>query len=1088
MSINVMKHCNMPKPLSTFTLITVGLLFLVGCTNDKPEEIRVAQKALPEVIDFNFHVKPILSDKCFACHGPDKANQKADLRLDTSEGAFKALSEGGAAIVPGSLSKSQAFQRMISNDPELIMPPPESHLQLTTEEIATLAKWIEQGAAYKPHWSYLPMESASPPEVRDGEKVKNPIDNFILKRLEREGVTYSEEASKEMLIRRASFDLKGLPPGLDEIDDFVNDTSPDAYTKMLDRLMASSAYGERMAADWMDVARFADSDGYLDDKHRDFSPWRDWTIGAFNRNMPYDQFVTWQLAGDLIEKPTQESILATAFNRLNKRNSEAGIVFEEYRVEYAADRTNTLGKAFMGLSVECARCHDHKYDAISQKDYYKLFGFFNSTFEIGTPVYGPDQTPGPALLLSTEEQQEQIEFLNKTIEERENKLAQLKKNAGQTRDKSMVNVSKDMLDLGIKKSLKAHYPFDYFKNLENGKFETANLLDHTKPAKASQPIFKEGKNGNAFFVSDYNSITMGEKVGWYERTEPFSVQLWVRPDTLYGEAAVVWHSENLRLGLKGYSVTLRDNKVEFVMAHSWPQNAIQVTTKKALTPKEWFQLTFTYDGSSKASGVNVYIDGVRQPVTIDYDNLYKGILYEYDIHTYGFSSLQCGTRAKFVPFKNGGIDELKVFDRSLTSLEVLYTFDQNKALDFLAERTEESDAHLSEYITARFNKEIARLQDSLKVSRNEANALLNSIPEIMVMGDMPEPRPTYILERGLYSARGEEVEPGVPEAVMPFDEKLPKNRLGLARWLLDRKNPLTARVYVNRVWQMHFGKGLVSTSDDFGNQGSLPSHPQLLDWLALYFIDSGWDIKGLHKLIMTSAAYRQSSVITDDMLEKDPENILLARGPRFRLPAEMIRDNALAISGLLVDKIGGESVYPYQPPGLWEALSTKGWRYRYLQEPGEGLYRRSLYTIWKRTAPPPSMLIFDIADRGVCTVQRTTTSTPLQALVLLNDPQFVEASRVLAEGLLKEGLVLDKMLNKAFRMVTGRLPDEKEAHIIQDFYTKEYESFSQNSDDALAYLGVGEKEWDDSLDPAKLSALGVVVNGMMNTAEAYFRN
>lgn len=1088
MSIYNMKHSTMIKSLSTFTLITAGLYFLVACSNNKPEEVRAAEEALPEVIDFNFHVKPILSDKCFACHGPDKANQKADLRLDTSEGAYKALAEGGAAIVPGNLNKSQAFQRMISNDPEVIMPPPESHLQLSTVEIATLAKWIEQGAEYKPHWSYLPTKSVSLPEVREEDEVKNPIDNFILKKLEREGLTYSEEASKEMLIRRASFDIRGLPPGLDEIDHYVNDTSPDAYTDMLDRLLASSTYGERMAADWMDVARFADSDGYLDDKHRDFSPWRDWVISAFNRNMPYDQFMTWQLAGDLIDNPTQESILATAFNRLNKRNSEAGIVFEEYRVEYAADRTNTLGKAFMGLSVECARCHDHKYDPISQKDYYKLFGFFNSTFEIGTPVYGPDQTPGPALLLSTEEQQEQIEFLNKKIADREKKLDEIKMDASLMTSNNANQIDRITLAQGIKKSLRAHYPFDHFKNLDNGKFETANLIDRTKPATASQPIFKEGKIGNAFFVSDYNAITMGKKVGWYERTEPFSLQLWVRPDTLYEEAAVVWHSENLRLGLKGYSVTLRDNKVEFVMAHSWPQNAIQVTTKKELPIKEWSQLTFTYDGSSKARGVNIYIDGVRQPVTTEYDNLYKGILYEYDIHTYGFSSLQSGTRAKFVPFKNGGVDELKVFDRALTSLEVLYTFDKNKAIAQLDEGAAGHDAYFSEYINAHFNKEIARLQDSLKVTRNEANDLLNSIPEIMVMGDLPEPRPTYILERGVYSARGEEVEPGVPEAVMPFDEKLPKNRLGLAKWLLDRKNPLTARVYVNRIWQMHFGNGLVSTSDDFGNQGSLPSHPKLLDWLSIYFIDSGWDIKGLHKLIMTSAAYRQSSVITDEMLEKDPENILLARGPRFRLPAEMIRDNALAISGLLVDKTGGESVYPYQPAGLWDALSTKGWRYRYLQEPGEGLYRRSLYTIWKRTAPPPSMLIFDIADRGVCTVQRTTTSTPLQALVLLNDPQFVEASRVLSERLIKEGNQEEERLIKAFRIVTGRLPDETERGILKEFYSREYENFSQSKEDALAYLEVGGKEWDNSLNPAELSALGVVVNGMMNTAEAYFRN
>lgn len=1059
---------------------------MIGCGTEKPPEIAEAEKALPEVIDFNFHVKPILSDKCFACHGPDKANQKADLRLDTEEGAKQALGEehDRVAIVPKKLSKSHAYLRMVSDDPEYMMPPPEAHLELSVEEKAIITKWIEQGAEYKPHWSFIPPEKISPPKVKDESKVKQPIDRFVLSRLEREGLTFSKQATKETLIRRASFDLTGLPPTLEEVDAFLEDDSPDAYEKVVDRLLASKDYGERMAADWMDVARYADSDGYLDDKHRDFSPWRDWVIDVFNRNMPYDQFVTWQLAGDLIPDSNQESKLATAFNRLNKRNSEAGIVYEEYRVEYAADRTHTLGKAFMGLSIECARCHDHKYDPISQKDYYKLFGFFNSTFEIGSAVYGPDQTPGPALLLTSKAEQEQIDFLRKTIEDQEQKIAQSEETSSGFDSWNLdAFLSSNELKRGIEKDLVAYYPFDDFYGEDKSK--STNKKDVSKPATLSQPIIKDGKYGNAFFVSDYNGTHLGEKVGWYDRTDPFTVQLWVYPDTVHKEAAVFWHSEDRRLGLKGYSLTLRENKLEFIMAHSWPQDAIQVTSEQAIPVKKWSQVTITYDGSSKAAGVGIYVNGQKQKVSNDFDNLYKGILYEPNIHTYGFRGLRFGVRTKFVPFKNGGIDEVKVFDRDLTDLEILSTYDNTKALEIA--KSPQSEKILRDYYNAHYFHENDSYEKELKQVRDKENELVTGLKEIMVMGDMPEPRPTYVLKRGVYSDHGEQVEPGVPEEIFPYDEQLPKNRLGLTKWLFNPKNPLTSRVIVNRIWQMHFGQGIVRTAEDFGNQGSLPSHPELLDWLAIYFRDNGWDIKDLHKMIVTSATYMQSSAISKELAEKDPENILLARGPRFRLPAEVIRDNALAISGLLVDKTGGESVYPYQPDGLWDELSNKSWRYPYLQKPGDGLYRKSLYTIWKRTSPPPSMLIFDIADRGVCTVRRKPTSTPLQALVLLNDPQFVEAARVLSEKLILKESDSVTRLKTAFRMTTGRKPDQFELDLLNEFYNEELENFEQNQDDALAFLSTGNSQWNENLDPTEVAALGVVVNSIMNTDEGFTR-
>jgi len=1064
----------------------ISALF-IRCGADKPTEILAVEKKLPEIIDFNFHVKPILSDRCYACHGPDKENQEADLRLDLAEEAYAVLaSDEGRAIVPGKLSKSEVYHRIISDDPEQMMPPPESHLKLTVEEKAILTKWIEQGAEYKPHWAFIKPKKAELPVAQDEAWPISPVDNFVLARLEREGLAPAPEAEKETLIRRLSFDLTGLPPTLEEVDQFLTDDAPDAYEKLVDRLLQSPAYGERMAANWMDVARYADSDGYLDDKHRNFSPWRDWVIKAFNENMPYDQFATWQLAGDLIPNPTQESILATAFNRLHKKNSEAGIVFEEYRQEYVADRVATVGQAFMGLSLECARCHDHKYDPISQEDFYKVSGLFNSTREIGTPVYGPDQTPGPSLLLSSEEEENIIQFVSQKIDNLDTKLDQRKTSPGKSYESWNANnpLTESSLRRQIDQDLVAHYPFDKVTNAST----SPNVIDSRKPAQLKEPVIKEGKKGNAFFVSDYNSMTLGEKVGWYERTEPFSVSLWLYPDTVYQEVGVFYHCEDLRLGYKGYSLHLADNHLQFIMAHSWPYNSLQLTTQDALPTKEWSLVTITYDGSSQAEGVSLYVNGQPASVNIDQDNLYKGILFEENIHTYGFKGFTLGQRQHIIPFKDGGIDEIKIYDRALTGLEVLYSHSPADALAVIKnDNSDERASLLKEHYWMQADASAQTIRDSLHHQRVKMNTLMNEIPEIMVMGDLEEPRPTYILDRGLYDSPSREVQPGVPEAVLSFDE-FPKNRLGLTQWMFDDENPITARVFVNRIWQMHFGQGLVETSEDFGNQGALPSHPELLDWLAVTFVESDWDIKALHKLIVMSATYRQSSVITPELAEQDPNNVLLARGPRFRLPAEMIRDNALAISGLLVDAVGGASVYPYQPAGLWDELSNKGWRYQYLQEPGDGLYRRSLYTIWKRTSPPPSMLIFDASDRSVCTVRRRTTSTPLQALVLLNDPQFLEAARALAERLMQEGQQnVDQQLERAFRLITGRTPDEQEMSMLTEFYQKEVKRFKNRPEDATAYLAIGESAWDPSLPTAQVAALATVSNAIMNTNEAYTR-
>lgn len=1081
-------------PVRSWLYPVLLLMLLTGCGVEKPAEIALAERELPDEIDFNYDVKPILSDKCFACHGPDVRNRKGDLRLDTEEGAYAALKDAGNrhAIVPGDLSASTVYARLISTDPEMKMPPPSSNLSLSPREIAVIARWIEQGAGYKPHWSFIKPEKPELPRTRLKGWAQSPVDHFVLQRLESEGLTPSGEAAREDLIRRASFDLTGLPPALEEVDRFIADRSPDAYPKMIDRLLASPAYGERMASEWMDVARYADSDGYLDDKHRDFSPWRDWVIGAFNRNMPYNRFIEWQLAGDLVPDRTRESILATAFNRLHKKNSEAGIVFEEYRVEYNADRVQTLGQGILGLSFQCARCHDHKYDPVSQEDYYRLFAFFNSTNETGSPVYGPDQTPGPALLLTEKKQEELARFLEKEIAGLETEKAARAgaPDAAFSEWLSQNKVTRETVGKQIHKSLVAHYPFDGVLKGSGKTILTPNTVAPGQPAECTDPVWKPGVKGSAYFVNDYNSVKLGHAIGWHERTEPFSVSLWINPNTVYPDAGIFYHCEDLRLGLKGYSLKLADNRLRFIIAHSYPQNSIQVTTRDPVPEKEWTHVTVTYDGSSKAKGARIYVNGAEAGVTADYDNLYKGILYEKDIHTYGFKGFTLGQRNLLLPFKDGGIDELKIYGRELTALEVLYGYDPVKAGALLedAGRPGRRDL-LRSYYLAYADPLEKSLADTLKLRRDRHNEIMNSIPEIMVMGDLPRPRPTYVLSRGVYNAPEKLVEPGTPESIMAFDGKLPRNRLGLARWVLDRNNPLTARVFVNRIWQMHFGKGLVRSAGDFGNQGNLPSHPELLDWLAVEFMDSGWDIKKLHKTIMLSATYRQSSAVTKELVEKDPENILLARGARFRLSAEMVRDNSLAVSGLLVNKTGGRSVYPYQPEGLWDELSDKVWRYRYLQEPGEGLYRRSLYTIWKRTAPPPSMLIFDAPERGECVVSRRTTSTPLQALVLLNDPQHIESARVLAEKLLKEAEAPadSARLDKAFRLITGRHPQEAERRILEEFYLEELRRFEKVPREALDYLSTGTQQWDRSLPPGKIAALATVANSIMNTDEAITR-
>ena len=1064
------------------------LILFSGCVTQAPKEIIEEISMLPDKIDYNFNVKPILSDKCFACHGPDAKNRKANLRLDFDQ---KLLGDNNQQVLTIEDVKSEIPKRLLSEDPKIHMPPPESHLSLSDREIATILKWMDQGAEYKLHWSLIPPSKVQLPEMGKDTWVENEIDFFTKKKLDEYNLSPSKKAAKETLIRRLSFTITGLPPSLDEIDAFLADQSERGYEKVIDRLLLSPHYGERMAAEWMDVARYADSDGYLDDKHRNFSPWRDWVINAFNKNLSYKNFVTHQLAGDQIPNADQSSKIATAFNRLHKKNSEAGIIFEEYRTEYVADRTITFGKAFLGMTMECARCHDHKYDPISQKNFYEISSFFNSTNEIGHAGYGPGQVAGPSLLLTNKEQHTLIDYIKNDLNFQKEKISQNLTQKERVFENWFAN-KKEATQHLVKNhntGLVAHYPFDEFIPKAKSKvFYSPSRIRGQKAATLSEPIINKDQYAVGFFMDEYTNMKLPEKVGWFDQTDPFTLSFSINADHIDQEAIIFGHCEQIRLGLKGYSFFINDNKLKFVMARSWPQNAIEIETLKQIASKKWSQVTITYDGKGAVGGIHLYLDGKKISVKRKGDELYKSILFKSDIHTYGFEGFKMGSSHKLKTFEKGGFDELKIYDRELTALEVAYQNDPSVFEKFSAVDSSKEKELFEDY----FFKNIEPTGRALNLEylnlRRKLTKVIDPIPELMIMGDSKSPRPTYVLNRGVYDDKGEEVFPNTPEVILEFDKELPKNRLGLSQWLFDSNNPLTARVFVNRIWQMHFGNGLAASTDDIGNQGKLPSHPRLLDWLSNYLMENNWDIKKRHKKILSSAPFQQQSLKRENLANIDPKNFLLARGPSYRMSAEMVRDNALKVSGLLAPKIGGKSVYPYQPDDIWN-LSDKKWRYRYQHDTGEGLYRRSLYTFWKRSAPPPSMVIFDTPNRDLCSVKRTFTSSPIQALLLLNDPQYIEAARVMAENsILFEDENMDKKLSAVFRKITGRVINERELETLEKFYIEEKEKFSKNPKKALAYLMTGEKPINSKTGVINTAALATVISGLMNTAEAIIIN
>jgi hypothetical protein len=994
-------------------------------------------------LKFNRDIRPILSEKCFFCHGPDPKKRDSGLRLDIREEALKER-DGIRALVPGQPEASEVIARITSEDKDDQMPPPKAKLgRLSKEEAATLRQWIAEGATYEKHWAFNSLQPNDAPD----------IDVLVARGLAERGLTPQPEADANTLIRRVSFDLTGLPPTPAEVAAFVADKSPAAYEKLVDRLLASPRYGERMAVDWLDVSRYADSYGFQVDREREVWPWRDWVIRAFNENLSFDQFITWQLAGDLLPNPTDEQILATAFNRLHQQESEGGSVEEEYRVEYVADRVQTFSTAFLGLTFECARCHDHKFDPLTQKEYYQFFSMFQNIDEAGLYSFFTPSPPTPTLALADAATKQKLAKLETKAADEEKKLVALRESK---RDAFVAWLASRPIAVRPSGELAGFG----FEALEKNKL--ANWMDAAQPATLKgENKLVPGKVGNAVEFTGDDAVDL--TVGNFHRHEPFSVSLWLKtPDKK--ERAVVFHRSKAwtDAASRGYELLIEEGKLKWSLIHFWPGNAISIRAKADVPPGEWTHVVVTSDGSSRAAGLRLYVNGALAATDVIKDTLTR------DITGGGGDNISLGERFRDRGFKGGAIDEFRVFGRALTPLEALATMDEGAANAALAKGGD----GLRDYFLATTDTDYAKQLDALKTARGEVVKAADGVKEIMVMRELPQPKKAFTLFRGQYDQHRDEVGAGTPAALSPFPEGAPKNRLGLAQWLTDPRHPLTARVLVNRFWQSIFGRGLVKTAEDFGSQGARPVYPEVLDWLAWRFIQSGWDTKALLKTIVLSKTYRQRSIADAKLMADDPDNELLARGPRFRLSAEMIRDNALAAAGLLSDKLGGAPVNPYEMSESFKPATPSG---------GDGVYRRSVYTNWRRTGPPPAMIAFDAPRRAVCAAKRERTDSPLQALILLNGTQYVEAARVLGEKLHHDAKGdVAAMIEQGFLRCLSRPPDARERQIVEQLYREQLAYFQTKPDEAAALLKTGNAKATTEVSGVELAAATVLAQALLN--------
>ncbi|MBS0206327.1 MAG: DUF1553 domain-containing protein [Planctomycetes bacterium] len=1037
-------------------------------------------------VEFNRDIRPILSDSCFSCHGPDEKTRQAGLRLDLADQARTKLESGKLAVVAGKSGESELIRRILAVDPNEKMPPIDSGKQITAAQIELLKRWIDQGAEYQAHWSFVPLTRPTVPVVTDGTwNARNAIDSFVQERLQQEGLQPSPEADRERLLRRITLDLTGIPPTLPELDEFLADTSPDACEKVVDRLLASPTYGERIALDWLDAARYADTHGFNNDTTRYMWRWRDWTINAFNRGMPFDQFVTEQLAGDLLPEPTVEQRIATGFNRNHVINSEGGIIPEEYRVEYVADRVHTTATILMGVSLSCARCHDHKFDPFTQREYYQFFAFFNNLNEQGEA--GRVGNAEPTIKAPTADQVLRQTALTRQLAALDEALDAKSQQA----TASIASWEPRLRDAYANSTVipvpLLHWPLDEISGIE--------VTERNNPARKGQLIGKgewvSGKLGGALKLDGNSHVEAGDFAN-FERTDRFSYGAWV--NVASKDAATIISRMDDADAHRGFDLLLANGKLTAHLVHHWPDNALHVVTKADVPLNQWTHVSATYDGSSTGEGFKLYVDGKLQEVDITNKHLSET--------TRTTKPLRIGRRTSGAPCR-GSIDDVRIFDRDLTADEVAAVAGTDGVRELLAVAADQRSADQTRllvrtYLT-RFDPEFQKQTSNRADLERQRTELDKAIPTAMVMLEMPQPRKAFVLKRGQYDQPADEVQPDTPASLPPFPADAPHNRLGLAQWLLAPNHPLTSRVAVNRAWNLFFGSGLVETVEDFGSQGQWPSHLDLLNWLAFEFQaghsgadrNGAWDVKRLHRLIVTSATYRQSSRISADLLDRDPQNKLLARGPRFRIQAEMIRDSALEMAGLLSDRIGGPSVSPYQPAGLWDDVAVgadyEGTVYR--QDKGEGLYRRSMYTFWKRTCPPPGLNTFDAPEREVCTARRSRTNTPLQALVLMNDPTYLEAARKLAERvMISGGVTPEEKITFAFRVAVSRRPTPAEIQLAQRLYQQRWTRYRQDPPAAQALLSVGDSPRDASLANPELAAWTSVMSVLLNLDEAITKN
>jgi mono/diheme cytochrome c family protein len=1026
---------------------------------------------------YNRDILPVLAEHCFPCHGPDASARKAKLRLDHEADAL-APRRRGAPIVKGDPEKSLVVARITSSDPDEVMPPPESRKSLKPAQIELLRRWIAEGAPYERHWSFVAPERPRPPAVKGESWERSPLDRFVLAEIERVGLSPAPEAYRRPLARRASLDLNGLPPDPERVEEFVDDEAPDAYERFVDRVLACPQWGEHRARYWLDAARYADTHGIHFDNFRETWSYRDWVIHAFNQNLPFDEFTVEQLAGDLLPDRTVEQQIASGFNRCNITTNEGGAIEEEYLVLYTRDRTETAAQVWLGLTANCATCHDHKFDPLTQREFYEMAAFFNNTTQRGMDGNVKD-TP-PVITVPRPEDRERFEALGTELAAARARVDGRRKEARADFESWLASAAPSALGSGVLDAgLKLHVPLD---DGEGSAVRVRADGSERSVASATPLAWDAGHTAARAYKSRKGAALEIEGVGDLDKDRPFAFGAWVKlPAAKLSGSLFARLDDRVGKGFPGWDLWLERGRPGTHLVHKWPEDAIKVVSAKPVEPGRWHHLFITYDGSGKAAGVEIYVNGARQEKNVQTDAL-KGSIHA-DV------PLKLAQRHDGAPVEDVLLQDLRIYDRALSEEEVASIFRGTRSAWILRKPAAERSAEETDEVFARWLESadtgFREANQRLAALDEEKAALLARGTVAHVMSERSEAAMAYVLFRGEYDKRRDPVEAGTPDVLPPLPDDSPRNRLGFARWLMRPEHPLTARVNVNRFWQELFGTGIVRTAGDFGATGEPPSHPELLDWLAVELRESGWDVKRLFRALVTSAAYRQAAVSSPEKLQKDPQNRLVSRGPRFRMDAEMVRDGALAASGLLVPKLGGPSVKPYQPDGVWEAVAMPESNTRnYQRDSGEGLYRRSLYTFWKRAAPPAAMDIFNAPNRETCTVRRERTNTPLQALVTLNDTQMVEAARVLAQAALRaEAPEKDRSLDWMARRVLSRPLRADEMDVLRGARDDLLAYYRSNAADAAALLAAGESKADPALDPAELAAHTMVANQLLNLDE-----